>query len=114
MPTTVFNLPQHQKWDHAIELECELSLGFRKVYLMTLTEQKKMNAFIENTLATSCIRQSKLPLGAPVFFIKKKGSKLCFIQDYYALNTIIHKNHYPLPLINNLIYHQGGMLPHQA
>jgi hypothetical protein len=28
-------LPQHCKWDHAIELECEPSPGFRKVYLMT-------------------------------------------------------------------------------
>jgi hypothetical protein len=49
---------------------------------MTLTEQTEMDAFLEEALATGCIRQSKLPLGAPVFFIKKKDGKLRFVQDY--------------------------------
>jgi hypothetical protein len=46
-------LPQHQKWDHAIELECKPYPGFRKVYLMTLTEQKEMdtdNLYTRQTL----------------------------------------------------------------
>jgi hypothetical protein len=85
------------------------SPGFRKVYLMTLTEQKEMDAFLEEVLATSHIRQSKSPLGAPVFFIKKKGSKLCFVQDYCALNAIMHKNYYPLPLIDDSIYCLKGI-----
>jgi hypothetical protein len=29
--------------------------------------------------------------------------KLQFVQDYRTLNTIMCKNHYPLPLINDLI-----------
>jgi hypothetical protein len=44
------------------------------------------------------------PLGAPVFFIKKKDGKLCFIQDFRALNAITRKNWYPLPLIDDLIH----------
>jgi hypothetical protein len=92
---TAFNtLLQCCKWDHTIELECEPSPGFRKVYTMTLTEQKEMGTFLEEALATSCIRQSKSPLGAPVFFIKKKDGKLHFVQDYHALNIITCKNHY--------------------
>jgi hypothetical protein len=55
---------------------------------MTLTEQTEMDAFLEEALATGHIRQSKSPLGAPVFFIKKKDGKLRFIQDYRALNAI--------------------------
>jgi hypothetical protein len=97
---TAFNsLPERRKWDHAIELECKPSPGFRKVYPITLTEQTEMDAFLEEALATGCIRQSKSPLGAPVFFIKKKDGKLCFVQDYQALNAITRKNQYPLPLI---------------
>jgi hypothetical protein len=98
------SLPERRKWDHAIELECEPSPGFRKVYPMTLTEQTEMDAFLEEVLATGCIRHSKSPLGAPVFFIKKKDGKLHFIQDYRALNVITRKNRYPLPLINGLIH----------
>jgi len=40
---------------------------------------------------------------APVFFIKKKDSKLCLVQDYCVLNTMTVKNKYPLPLIPELI-----------
>jgi hypothetical protein len=71
---------------------------------MTLTEQTEMDAFLEEALATGHIRQSKSPLGVPVFFIKKKNGKLRFIQDYRGLNAITRKNRYPLPLINNLIH----------
>jgi hypothetical protein len=71
---------------------------------MTLTEQIEMDAFLEEALATGHSRQSKSPLRAPVFFIKKKDRKLCFIQDYQALNAITRKNQYLLPLINDLIH----------
>jgi hypothetical protein len=74
--TAFDSLPERRKWDHAIELECEPSPGFRKVYPMTLTEQTEMDAFLEEALATGRIRQSKSPLRAPVFFIKKKDGKL--------------------------------------
>jgi hypothetical protein len=71
---------------------------------MTLTEQTEMDAFLEEALATGCIRQSKSPLGASVFFIKKEDGKLCFVQDYRALNAITRKNQYPLLVINDLIH----------
>jgi hypothetical protein len=102
--TAFDSLPERRKWDHAIELEREPSPRFRKVYPMTLTEQTEMDAFLEEALATGHIRQSKSPLGAPVFFIKKKDGKLRFVQDYRAPNAITRKNRYPLPLINDLIH----------
>jgi hypothetical protein len=76
---------------------------------MTLTEQTEMDAFLEEALATGRIRQSKSPLGAPVFFIKKKDGKLLFVQDYRALNAITRKNWYPLPLIDDFIHRLKGM-----
>jgi hypothetical protein len=93
--TAFDSLPECCKWDHAIELEREPLPGFHKVYPMTLTEQTEMDAFLEEVLATGRIRQYKSPLGAPVFFIKKKDGKLHFVQDYRALNAITRKNHYP-------------------
>jgi hypothetical protein len=98
------SLPECHKWDHAIKLECEPSSRFRKVYPVTLTKQTEMDAFLEEALATGCIRQSKSPLGVPVFFIKKKDGKFRFVQDYRALNAITRKNHYLLPLIDSLIH----------
>jgi hypothetical protein len=92
--TAFDSLPERRKWDHAIELEREPSPRFRKVYPMNLMEQTEMDAFLEKALATGRIRQSKSPLGAPVFFIKKKDGKLRFVQDYRALNAITKKNRY--------------------
>jgi hypothetical protein len=71
---------------------------------MTLTEQTEIDTSLEEALATGHIRQSKSPLRAPVFFIKKKDGKLRFVQDYRALNAITRKNQYPLPLIDDLIH----------
>jgi hypothetical protein len=105
--TAFDSLPERRKWDHTIELEHEHR--FHKVYLMTLTEQTEMDVFLEQVLATGHIRQSKSPLGAPIFFIKKKDGKLHFIQDYRALNAITRKNRYLLPLINNLIHQLKGV-----
>jgi hypothetical protein len=106
--TAFDSLPERCKWDHATELEREPSPGFHKVYPMTLTEQTEMDAFLEEALATGRIRQSKSPLGAPVFFIKKKDGKLRFVQDYRALNAITRKNRYLLPLIDDLIHRLKG------
>jgi hypothetical protein len=106
--TAFDSLPERCKWDHAIELEREPSPGFRKVYPITLMEQTEMDAFLEEALATGRIKQSKSPLGALVFFIKKKDGKLCFVQDYRALNAITRKNRYLLPLINDLIHRLKG------
>src|SRR3981189_1064915 len=102
------HLPKRRKWDHAIELEREPSPGFRKVYPMSTEEQTELDAFLEEALATGRIRHLKLPIGAPVFFIKKKDGQLRFVQDYRVLNLITQKNCYPLPLIDNLIHQLKG------
>jgi hypothetical protein len=42
-------------------------------------------------------------MASPFFFAKKKDGALWPIQDYHRLNDITFKNHYPLPLITELI-----------
>jgi len=42
-------------------------------------------------------------MAAPVFFIKKKNGSLQLVQDYHALNFMMVKNKYPLPLISELV-----------
>jgi hypothetical protein len=76
---------------------------------MSPKEQTELDMFLEEALATICIRHSKSPIGALVFFIKKKDRKLCFVQDYRSINLITRKNHYPLPLIDNLIHRLKGV-----
>jgi len=71
---------------------------------MTIEEQAELDIFLKEVLKTGHIQQSKSPIGTPVFFVKKKDGQLRFVQDYQALNVIMCKNQYPLPLIDDLIH----------
>jgi hypothetical protein len=96
-------LPNPKAWDHAIELvPGEKPFGC-KVYPLSPSEQKELDAFLKENLETGRIRPSKSPMASPVFFIKKKDGALRLVQDYRALNAITIKNKYPLPLISELI-----------
>ena len=46
---------------------------------------------------------SNSPAAAPVLFVKKPGGGLRFCVDYRALNNIIKKDRYPLPLIKETL-----------
>jgi len=96
-------LPEHRKWDHAIELIPGAEPKSSKVYLLSPLEQAELDAFLEENLCSGRIRPSKSPMAAPVFFIKKKDGSLCLVQDYRALNAVTVKNKYPLSLISKLI-----------
>ena len=96
-------LPDPKPWDHAIELIPGGAPSRCKVYPLSPSKQKELNAFLKENLETSCIQPSKSPMASPVFFIKKKDRALHLVQDYRALNAITVKNKYPLPLISELI-----------
>ena len=69
-------LPEHCKWDHAIELIPGAEPKSSKVYPLSPLEQAELDAFLEENLHTGRIWPSKSPIAAPVFFIKKKDGSL--------------------------------------
>src|SRR5260370_23495660 len=73
------------------------------MFPLSPAEQKELDAFLRENLANGRICLSKSPIGAPVFFIKKKEGSLCLVQDYWKLNKITVKNSYPLPLVSNML-----------
>ena len=96
-------LPPWKPWDQAIELEPRPKPTNCKVYPLSLKEQLELDAFLEENLCTRRIHPSKSLMASLVFFIKKKDGLLRLIQDYRALNPIMVKNCYPIPLISELI-----------
>jgi len=96
-------LPEHRKWDHAIELIPRAESKSLKVYPLSPLEQAELDAFLEENLHTRRIWPSKSLIAAPVFFIKKKDGLLRLVQDYHMLNAVTVKNRYPLPLIFELV-----------
>jgi hypothetical protein len=75
-----------------------------QIYPLTQLENEALKKHLEEQLAKGYIRPSKSPYTAPFFFIKKKNGTLRPIYDYWQLNQWTIKNHYPLPLISELIY----------
>src|SRR5258707_11309383 len=97
------HLPPHKAWDHAIELHPDAKLPRGRTFPLSPTEQKELDAFLRENLANGRIRLSKSPIGAPVFFVKKKECSLCLVQDYQKFNKITVKNSYPLPLVSDVL-----------
>ena len=97
-------LPQHQPWDHAIELEPDAVQKWKiKLYPMSPNEQLESDKFLTKHIQKGYLVPSKSPMASLVFFIKKKDGKLRLIQDYRRLNKITIKNQYPLPLAADII-----------
>ena len=96
-------LPEHCKWDHAIELTPGAEPKSSKVYPLSPLEQAELDAFLEENLRTRRIRPLKSSIAAPMFFIKKKDGSLHLVQDYCALNTVTVKNRYLLSHISKLV-----------
>jgi hypothetical protein len=73
------------------------------LYNMLEDELLVLYKFLDENLAKGFIRTSVLPVVLLVLFAKKPGGGFYFYIDYYALNTIIIKNYYPLPLIQEIL-----------
>ncbi len=96
--------PPKRLWDHAIKLKpgAPVTLISQNIRL-SQTELGKLQKFIKEHMEQGTIRPSKSPYTTTFFFIKKKNGKLHPVQDYCPVNEWTIKNHYPLPLIPQLI-----------
>ncbi|SJL15094.1 uncharacterized protein ARMOST_18576 [Armillaria ostoyae] len=103
------DLPVRKPWDHAIELvpNAKNTLDC-KVYPLNPIEQKELDRFLDENLASGRIKPSKSPMASPFFFVKKKDGTLRPVQDYRKLNEMTIKNRYPLPLISELMDKLGS------
>src|SRR3954467_13030861 len=96
-------LPPRKPWDHMIKLTPGSQPIDCKIYPLSSEEQQQLDEFLKENLESGRIRPSKSLMASPFFFIKKKDRKLRPVQDYWKLNKMMIKNHYPLPLIQELV-----------
>jgi len=96
-------LPPRKPWDHAIDLIPGADLPRSRTFPLSPAEQRELDEFLRENLANGRIQPSKSPVGAPVFFVKKKDGSLRLVQDYRKLNMVTVKNSYPLPLISDVL-----------
>jgi len=96
-------LPLHCDYDLKIDLEEGTSPPLGTLYSLSLVELSALQTFIDENLNTGFICPTASSHAAPVLFIKKKDGSLCLCIDIQGLNKITKKDHYPLPLISDLL-----------
>jgi len=96
-------LPPHRDYDLKIELEEGTSPPLGTLYSLSPVELSALRTFIDENLNTGFIRPTASSHAAPVLFVKKKDGSLCLCIDFQGLNKITKKDHYPLPLISDLL-----------
>ena len=94
-------LPPHHSYDLKIEIDSTPPLNC--MYSLSQSELETLRSFINEHVNLSFIQPSKSPHSAPILFIKKKDGHLQLCVDYHGLNWITKKDHYPLPLLSDLL-----------
>ena len=67
------------------------------------SELKTLQEFLDEHLNIGFIQPSRSSHGAPILCIKKKDCLLRLCVNFCALNKVTKKDHYPLPLISDLL-----------
>src|SRR6266436_2124639 len=100
-------LAPHWLYDLKIKLEEGVKLFHGPIYLLLPPELTALREFLEENVQNGFICPSKSLWGSLVLFIKKKDGSLHLCVDFHALNRVTEKDHYPLPLIPDLLNSPG-------
>src|SRR6266446_10734249 len=99
----VGTLTPHRPHDLQINVEEGVKPVHGPIYSLSPPELAALQEFLKEHTKSGFICPSKSPWGSPVLFVKKKDGSLCLCVDFCTLNRVTEKDHYPLPLISDLL-----------
>lgn len=95
-------LPPHRSYDEMINLLPSALLPRGRLYPLSPTKSRHMDAYIAEALEQGFIRPSSSPAAAGFFFVQKKDRTLQLCIDYQVLNQATTKDRHPLPLVSTI------------
>src|SRR5258705_10056498 len=96
-------LTPHRPYDLQINVKEGVKPIHGPIYSLSPPELAALWEFLKEHTKSGFIRPSKSPWGSPVLFVKKKDGSLHLCMDFCALNRVMEKDCYPLPLISDLL-----------
>src|SRR5258708_39662366 len=97
----------HQPYNLQISLEEGAKLFHGPISSLFPPELTALREFLKEHTQNGFIQPTKSPWGSLVLFVKKKDGSLCLCIDFHTLNKVMEKDHYPLPLIMDLLNAPG-------
>lgn len=76
---------------------------YYRPYRLAPIERDKVDQIVKELIEKQIIRESDSPFASPVILVKKKDGSDRMCVDYRALNKILEKDRFPLPLIEDQI-----------
>ncbi|GJR41984.1 putative reverse transcriptase domain-containing protein [Tanacetum coccineum] len=96
------SLPLTRQVEFQIDLMPGAAPVARAPYQLAPSEMKELSEQLQELSDKGFIKPSSSPWGALVLFVKKKDGSFRMCINYWELNKLTVKNHYPLPRINDL------------
>src|SRR5260221_3957035 len=96
-------LAPHRPYDLQINVKEGVKPIHGPIYSLSPPALAALQEFLEEHTRSRFIHPSKSPWGSPVLFVKKKDGSICLCIDFHALNRVMEKDCYPLPLISDLL-----------
>src|SRR5438045_9782090 len=94
-------LPPHHTIDHNIVLTQENTLSLSPLFRMSMAELQAIKQYLLDNLSKGFISPSQAPYASPVLFVSKADGSLQFCIDFWKLNAITCRDHYPLAVIDD-------------
>jgi Retroviral aspartyl protease len=96
--------PPERPWDHEIKFVEDAPKSIAaKIYPLTPNKMKSCREFLDENLTSGRIEPGQSPITSSFFFVKKFDQSLRPVMDYHEINKWTVPDHYPLPLIDQLI-----------
>src|SRR5260221_3124241 len=96
-------LTPHRPYDLQINVKEGAKPVHGPIYSLSPPELAALQEFLEEHTRSGFICPSKSPWGSPILFVKKKDGSLHLCVDFRTLNRVTEKDHYPPPLISDLL-----------
>jgi hypothetical protein len=93
----------HCQVKHLIDMTLDAPLPNGPFYQRSLMENDKIRHQIQELLQKGNIRSNSYPCGSPIVLVQKKEGAWRLCIDYRALNKMTVRNHYPIPMIDDLL-----------